>query len=675
MKFATILAAASLYASPLVAQQALVLSGGGSRGIAHIGVLEVMEERGYDPDLVVGTSMGAVIGALYAAGYTPEAIRKQVLEIGWRGMFEPTPIVVGHERAARYPMLSFDVSAERYRVSRGLVGQWRINRALAALLFEANARSRGDFDKLPRRFRPIVADLKTGEAIALERGDLALAARASMSVPGFFSPVEWDGRIFVDGGIAANLPTGFARRLGLSELIAVDVARTPREIHSLAPLAVVQRALDHMQHNTQRDTVKPNALVTPEIPPGFSGANFPDAPDFLVDLGRTAAQRDLPAAAARPAIQRVTPALPDSFTALLVEAPDAALAGLARAVFRGVAPGKYDAAAVSSAVDRLYATGLVEAVWPRVDGRDQLVLRIVGQPKVAVSAAGHFESDRGGRAWGVVERYAAFLNRPAVLSASAQLETLARSASLAARIHSSRGVGAGWSVGGFIDEESIRFFEEDEILTQDVVRAGGWLGIELPHILRKRVATGSVRAEWVDVEEGADGLAWGPLLRWASVEPPASVIGIPFTLEAERRWGDFTYTRLALGGSIGTTAGRLQVAALADVRGVNRGAPLDVQPSLGEDHTIPGLQWGERRGLVRTAAGIDAAYPFFSGFVRVRVRSGAISDEVERIDDARWVTGGQLGVFFPTPLGAVDVTYGLASRGGGRFDVSIGQRF
>src|SRR5687767_6114034 len=131
-------------------QQALVLSGGGSRGIAHAGVLAVMEERGYDPDIVIGTSMGAVVGALYAAGYTADEIADQIRAIAWRGMFDPTPVIIGADRHVRYPMLTLDLDvSEQLRLSRGLVGQWRINRVLAHLLFEANARSRGDFDRLP----------------------------------------------------------------------------------------------------------------------------------------------------------------------------------------------------------------------------------------------------------------------------------------------------------------------------------------------------------------------------------------------------------------------------------------------------------------------------------------------------------------------------------------------
>ncbi|MGQ0560388.1 MAG: patatin-like phospholipase family protein [Gemmatimonadota bacterium] len=661
-------------------QQALVLSGGGSRGSAHAGVLLVLEERGYDPDLVVGTSMGAVVGALYAAGYEPEEIVQRLKEVEWRGMFEPTPVIVGVGRAVRYPMLTIDLDVAGLRFSRGVVGQWRINRALARLLFEANARSRGDFDKLPRRYRAIVADLRTGEAIALDSGDLALAVRASMSVPGFFAPIEWGDRVLVDGGIAANLPTGTARRLGAAYVIAVDVARPPPELHSLAPLAVVQRALDHMQANAQRDTVPPDALVVPAIEPGFSGANFPADPSGLIELGRSAARRDLPIAPPRPGIATRTPGeLPDSFGALVIEAPDSALASFARALFHGSAPGRYDANAIAAAVDRLYATGLLEGVWPRVeqpnaDEPATLVLRLVGQPKVSLSVAAHFENDRGGRAWGALERASSFGRRPGVLSAAASVGGLERSASLSARILANAG-GIAWSIGAFGKERAVRFFDEDLTGSKEVLHGGGWAAVELPHILRERFSVAAVRGEWIDEEDGANGWSFGPVLRWSAVEPPVFVVGLPFGLEAEQRFGDFTYTRIAASGSWKLSLNALQLAALGDFQLVDGAAPADVLPALGDDHLIPGLRWGERRDRVRAAAGIDVAYPLYTGFVRLRLRTGAVANGIARLDDSGWISGGQLGVYFPTPLGALDVAYASATRGGGRFEVSIGQRF
>ena len=157
--------------------------------MVHAGVIDALEARGYDAEIVVGTSMGAVVGALYAAGYSPEEILERIREVDWTEVFTPTPVVIGPDRSVRYPLVNFDLKVEERRFSRGLISQWRINRALAQLLFDANARADGDFDRLPRRFRAIAADLRTGELVVLGEGDLARAARASMAVPGIFAPV------------------------------------------------------------------------------------------------------------------------------------------------------------------------------------------------------------------------------------------------------------------------------------------------------------------------------------------------------------------------------------------------------------------------------------------------------------------------------------------------------
>ncbi|MGH7482564.1 MAG: patatin-like phospholipase family protein, partial [Longimicrobiales bacterium] len=273
------------------AQQALVLSGGGARGLAHVGVLLQLEQLGYDPDLVVGTSMGAVIGALYAAGYQPDEIRDRVLAVQWSEIFAPTPALLGPDRAPRLPMLTFGLDLTGRRVSRGLFGEWRINRALARLLFDANARARGDFDRLPRRYRAVAADLETGEKVVLEAGDLARATRASMAYPGFLAPVRWDDRVLVDGGIAANLPTGVASGLGATYVVAVDVSRPPDEVSSLEPLTVAQRALNLMQQNAHSDSIPPDVLVLPVTDGALAGPGFPDDPMPLIELGLASARQ------------------------------------------------------------------------------------------------------------------------------------------------------------------------------------------------------------------------------------------------------------------------------------------------------------------------------------------------------------------------------------------------
>lgn len=661
----------------LSAQEALVLSGGGSRGLAHAGVFLALQQYGYDPDMVVGTSMGAVVGALYAAGYEPDEIRTRLTAVHWSNLFTPTPTVIGAERAIRYPMLTMDLDLARFRVSRGLLGQWRINRALTHLLFDSNARSRGDFDRLARRYRAVAADLKTGETVVLAHGDLARAARASMAVPGFFAPVRWDERILVDGGIADNLPTSTARELGAVRIIAVDVSRPPEEIHSQAPFAVIGRAIDLMQENTQRDTIPADVLILPKLEPGFSGATFPDDPTSLIEIGLAAARTGLPRLPTTGRGARPLPQPPRAFSSLLIEAPDSALAQMTRRAFASLVRQSYSADAVAAAVDALYTTGLFEAVWPRVNEADALVIRVDGPPRLSVAAGAHFEADRGGRGWASLDRYVAFARRPAILSASGSLEGLSRSVAMSIRLHSLLLPGLAWSAGAHAQEHDVRDFTDDVVTTKEYLRRGGWMGIEFPHILRERSTILSIKAEWIDSELGESGFAAGPLIRWSAVDPNDRVAGLPLLIEAERRWGDFDYTRLAARGSYTFLVGRrgLQLAPLLQIRGVSEQAPLDVHPALGDDHLVPGLRWGEQRAPINAALGVDIAHPLLTGFVTLRTRAGSAVSQLQHATSSRWHTGIQAGMLWPSPIGNVEFGYGIATVGDGRFDLSVGRRF
>lgn len=667
----------------VAAQEALVLSGGGARGLTHVGVLDGLEEIGYDPDIVVGTSMGALVGALYAAGYEPAEIRARILAIDWNELFTPTPTVLGPDREVRYPMATLDLDVERLRVARGLIAQWRINRALATLLFDANARARGDFDRLARRYRAVAADLATGEAVVLAEGDLARAARASMAVPGVFAPVAWGERILVDGGIVNNLPTDVARRLGARRVIAVDVGRPPEEIHSLAPFAVLGRALDLIQQNTQRDPVPPDALVLPEVEPGLSAASFPEDPTPLFERGLTAARRALrPPSREVGRGERSLPLPPDSIHGLLIEAPDRAVEALARRVFDDIAPGPYDPAAVLAAVDRLYTTGLFEAIWPRIvenpgTGRPApvLLVRLDALPQISLAAAAGYENDRGARAWASLTRNSRLGRFPTVLTGSVSTNGLERFASASARVFPLLRPALAGSAGAYLKERDVRMFSGDRTGDIDVVRVGGWAGLELPHILRDRVTTAALRAEWVHVQGGETGLSLGPLLRLSSLNPDILIVGEPLLLEGEARWGPVAYSRVALRASHSVALRSLLLAGVADLRGTSSSAPPDLLPALGDDHAVPGLQWGEERGRRRTVVGADAAYPLMGAFARLRVRTGAVSERLDGWASDRWITGAQLGAVWRNPVMTVQWGFGANTRGDRRFDLSVGRHF
>jgi NTE family protein len=244
----------------------LVLSGGGARGLAHVGVLQALEELRIPVDAIAGTSMGAVVGGLYASGMTADEIDALMRGIDWNAAFRDRPArntlnfrrkQDDREFLVRFPL---GISGGSFRVPRGLIQGQRLTQTLRLETMPVAAVE--NFDELPTPFRAVAADLETGARIVLAGGDLTSAMRASMSAPGVFAPVDVDGRLLVDGGIVENLPVDVAKGMGVDIVIAVDVGFQPvgrKELTSA--LAVSNQAVTIMM---QRETLRQRALLSPD---------------------------------------------------------------------------------------------------------------------------------------------------------------------------------------------------------------------------------------------------------------------------------------------------------------------------------------------------------------------------------------------------------------------------
>ena len=193
----------------------LALSGGGARGIAHVGALRALEEAGIPVDAIVANSMGAVVGGVYATGRTSAELEHIVRSLDWASLFSgrpdrrTLPVSRRQDRYGSVAGVSFDWKG--LRLPGGILAEHRINRFLIENLSPAGYTVAGDFDRLPVRFRAIAGDLATGDPVVLAKGDLARAVRASMSIPVIFPPVPWEGRNLVDGLIVNNLPIDVAK--------------------------------------------------------------------------------------------------------------------------------------------------------------------------------------------------------------------------------------------------------------------------------------------------------------------------------------------------------------------------------------------------------------------------------------------------------------------------------
>ena len=205
----------------------IALGGGGARGIAHISVLRKLEELHVPIDCIAGTSMGALVGALYASGMSVDEIEKTVLTLDWPSLFNDS--LERPERTYRrkrddelvVATPGIGIGKGGAKLAPGVLAGERILLLFAKLIEPVSAIE--DFDRLPIPYRAVAADINNGEPVIIGNGDLAMAMRASMSIPGAFPPVQIGDRVLVDGGVARNIPVDVVRNMGADIVVAVDV--------------------------------------------------------------------------------------------------------------------------------------------------------------------------------------------------------------------------------------------------------------------------------------------------------------------------------------------------------------------------------------------------------------------------------------------------------------------
>src|SRR5258706_15044947 len=206
----------------------LVLSGGGARGMAHIGVLKVRDDPKDPLRGLPGTSRGPIVGGVYASGMTAHDIDSTMRSLDWQEAFHDAPprrdLAFRRKQDDRNFLVRLPLGLKHGQIllPKGFIQGQKLQETLRQLTLPFSNST--DFDLLPTPFRAVATDLETGNAVLMDKGDLAIAMRASMSAPGVFAPVELNGRLLVDGGLAENLPVNVARAMHADILIVSDVS-------------------------------------------------------------------------------------------------------------------------------------------------------------------------------------------------------------------------------------------------------------------------------------------------------------------------------------------------------------------------------------------------------------------------------------------------------------------
>lgn len=271
----------------------LVLSGGAARGLAHIGVLKALEEQGIQIDAIAGTSMGAVIGGLYASGYSVEELRQLALSLDWSEVLSDSPPRQDIPFRRKQDDRTFLVKQRLSFRDDGSLGLplGAIQGQNLALLLEkllVRASDTRDFDRLPIPFRAVATDIANDEKVVFKEGHLAEAIRASMSIPAVFAPVEIGGRLLVDGGMVDNIPVDVARDMGVDRVIVVDIGTPLKPKKEL--LTVVDVLNQSITMMTRRNSEAQLATLTNKdvlIEPPMAGYDVTDfgRAEQMIDTG------------------------------------------------------------------------------------------------------------------------------------------------------------------------------------------------------------------------------------------------------------------------------------------------------------------------------------------------------------------------------------------------------
>lgn len=241
---------------------AISLGGGALLGAAHIGVLEVFEDEGIHPEIVTGTSIGAIIGAAYSAGQSVEHMTKMIRSINWPNLVK----------------LSFPPSLGIFKTDP-------MDDFIRENIFSL------DFSELSHPFAAVACDILTGEKVILRSGPVAPAIRASAAFPGIFAPINLDGKLLVDGGVVDNLPSEVAREMGADYIIAVDLSSRSAIHHPPQNLGELLYGVINLMHlrSSQPDPRSIDCLIRPDVAE-FNAWAFNDI-DEIIARGRIAANQ------------------------------------------------------------------------------------------------------------------------------------------------------------------------------------------------------------------------------------------------------------------------------------------------------------------------------------------------------------------------------------------------
>ncbi|HMG96643.1 MAG TPA: patatin-like phospholipase family protein, partial [Gemmatimonadaceae bacterium] len=698
---------------------ALVLPGGGVKGMAHVGVIKMLDSLGIVPDIVVGTSMGAIVGGMYASGYSGAEIERltRQFNIGaYIGRYAPrAPRAFAISGASGASLLGSQLPGEptplmllrqeegTFAVATSLADEGSINLFLTALLVRGDLIGRGSFDSLPIPFRAVATDLHSGARVALDHGDLAQAIRASVAIPFVFEPVTIDGRQLVDGGLSENVPVRLARELGAKRVILSTLEGSGTG-DSTSRGAAAGGTIDLLIDRIFLDAHPPLGSGDVEV-----STNVSDIPnlDFsaavvarLIDRGAAAA-RTIQPSSCLPRRVRDEHALPPVSSAIVtrnavpgasellrsaVRPTESRLAGWLRrssaSPTRDTAPLVLDS--VQARLARAGTSGILRALWlsPLRATGDSVafnpIIRWADQRTIGVGGA--YDNDLGAQAWIAIANRHAILHRgfPALESGGRLTLGTRRQEGFISLRRSDTDVR--YSVSPFallmVARENEPFFVESpssppaKVDLPTVLEQLLQLGVDVPVSPMWTVQTGPLIRRWHGglTDSARTATRMGVGLRVDHGDETRRQFG-RLDLEWNQR-----YRRASGRFSLLTNTSVARFTSTIRAGATSVEAPYSAWFLLGGTEGFPGLNVRESIGTSTASYMLDAARHLYGPLnTQVTGMTGTVSRNADRAFGGTWLFGARVGIGADSPIGPIRLQYGLSTTGRRQWFARIGR--
>ena len=663
---------------------ALALSGGIARGFGHAGVIKALEEVRVRPDLVVGASMGGLVGAMYSAGLSADSIRAICRKIPWDIVF--TGIPNAYQWRAPWPKPWVQLvsgSGGHIQVPAALVDNTVIDQVLVELFLNADATAQGDFDRLPIPFRTIGTDVRTGRWVLLDRGSLAQACRITCGLPLMFPPVALGDALLVDGGMSSNLPISPARAAGADRVLAIDVALPYPELdESSSGLVVFAQLWDILNKRGQNDTISVAAgdtLIWLRLPKA-AAADFAGAPQIIDEayqeggeVVRSWARRSGLPLASGPLIPPwpVMPRLASEVE--WVGRGSLRHTSVARRVLGKLPADSFHPTELVPALRRLSRSGLFESSWPTLANRgDSTVMsfEVRELPTFAIGPAFTLGNDEGARLYLGLTYRPEQGPLPSMVKAGGAWTSLGSSLQASLEPYALDYGSPGWFARGRYQHRRSRIFSKgEEISSLSTYRGesflGGQISLPLSQVFQVGAGYASVNSSLA---------SWSGAL----IAAQSQAIGLnQRTVNAEWAVGSGGYARF---DACFTHIVRFGPAALTP--GVRFGAtdgqpPADALVSLGGPHSMSGLHYDEWLGRRMWAGSLEIALEASrSARAYVAGQVGQVDEAISGADlGATPAIGLGIGAEIDLPIGPLRIEWGTVNGTRDRFDIILGPRF